>query len=266
VSDFSLGDDLSLALAAAANADLISMARFRQADLQVDEKADTTPVTDADRAVEDSIRTTIRQARPDDQILGEERGHSGGTTASREWVIDPIDGTAGFSRGLSIWATLIALTIDGIPRVGVVSAPALGFRWWAASGHGAWMRADGGSPVKLQVSQTASLSDAIVSYNNLPGWMAAGRQAQLLTLVSKCWRARAIGDFWPYMLVAEGSVDVAGEWDLQPYDMAALWPIVEEAGGQFSALTGDRTIAQGSALATNGLLHDEVVTIVRGGD
>jgi histidinol-phosphatase len=266
VADFTPGDDLSLALAAAANADLISMARFRQSDLHVEQKADSTPVTDADRAVEDSIRQTIRSARPDDQILGEERGHSGGSSGSREWVIDPIDGTAGFSRGLPIWATLIALTVDGIPQVGVVSAPALGQRWWAAKGSGAWTRRTGGSPEPLGVSSTDALSDAIVSYNNLPGWMEAGRQAQLLTLVSRCWRAKAIGDFWPYMLVAEGSVDIAGEWDLQPYDMAALWPIVEEAGGRFSALTGEPSIALGSALATNGLLHDEVVTIVRGGD
>lgn len=264
--DFTPGDDLSLALAAAANADLVSMARFRQSDLQVDQKADNTPVTDADRAVEDSIRATLRAARPDDQILGEERGHSGGSSGTREWVIDPIDGTAGFSRGLPIWATLIALTVDGVPRVGVVSAPALGQRWWAAAGSGAWTRRPNGQIEKVSVSKTASLSDAIVSYNNLPGWMEAGRQAQLLTLVSQCWRARAIGDFWPYMLVAEGSVDVAGEWDLQPYDMAALWPIVEEAGGRFSALTGEASIAKGSALATNGVLHDDVVAIVRGGD
>ena len=266
MAEFTPGDDLSLALAAAANADLVSMARFRQSDLQVDQKADLTPVTDADRAVEDSIRQTIRSARPDDQILGEERGHSGGSSGSREWVIDPIDGTAGFSRGLPIWATLIALTVDGIPQVGVVSAPALSQRWWAAKGAGAWTRRWGGVPERLAVSSTNTLGDAIVSYNNLPGWMEAGRHQQLLTLVSRCWRARAIGDFWPYMLVAEGSVDIAGEWDLQPYDMAALWPIVEEAGGRFSALTGEKSIAQGSALATNGSLHDEVVGIVRGGD
>ena len=140
---FSPADDLSLALAAAADADLISMSRFRSADLDVDTKADSTPVTDADRAIEDRIREVIRASRPRDQILGEERGHSSGTDSGREWVIDPIDGTAGFSRGLPIWATLIALTIDGIPQVGVVSAPALGQRWWAASGHGAWTKKGG---------------------------------------------------------------------------------------------------------------------------
>jgi len=266
VSVFSPGDDLSLALAAAADADLISMARFRQADLHITTKPDHTPVTDADRAVEDTIRAKIRSARPDDNILGEERGHSGGTGSSREWVIDPIDGTAGFLRGLPIWATMIALTVDGIPQVGVVSAPALGQRWWAAVGQGAWTRRGTAAPEKISVSGVTALEDAVVSYNNLPGWLDAGHQASLMELVGRCWRARAVGDFWAYMLVAEGQLDIAGEWDLQPYDIAALWPIVTEAGGDFSALTGEKDISLGSALATNSLLHDRVVGIIRGGD
>jgi len=266
VADFTPGDDLSLALSAASNADLVSMARFRQADLDITTKPDRTPVTDADRAVEDSIRAALRQARPDDQILGEERGHSSGTNSSREWVIDPIDGTSGFLRGLPVWATMIALTIDGIPRVGVVSAPALGQRWWAADGLGAWTRKKGGSPERLSVSKVSSLSDAFISYNNLPGWLEAGHQTSLMELVTRAWRSRAFGDFWAYMLVAEGQIDVAGEWDLQPYDIAALWPIVCEAGGDFSSLTGEKDIRTGSALATNGALHAEVVAIVRGGD
>lgn len=266
VVNWSLGDDLALALAVAAEADLVSMARFRQADLEVTQKADLTPVTDADRAVEDTIRSALRRARPDDQILGEERGHSAGVASSREWIIDPIDGTSGYLRGLPIWATMIALSIDGIPQLGVISAPALRKRWWAAHGHGAWTRETGGEPQPIRVSAVSDLSQSVISYNNLPGWMQAGRQAQLLELAERCWRARALGDFWAYMLVAEGLIDIAGEWDLQPYDIAALWPIVEEAGGQFSALTGERDIRLGSALATNGRLHDEVVAIVRGGD
>lgn len=266
MSVFSAGDDLSLALAAASDADLVSMSRFRQADLHVTTKPDRTPVTDADRAVEDTIRAKIRASRPDDNILGEERGHSGGTESSREWVIDPIDGTAGFLRGLPIWATMIALTVDGVPTVGVVSAPALGQRWWAAEGHGAWTRRGSGSPEKIQVSGVSDLADAVVSYNNLPGWLDAGHQSSLMELVAKCWRARAVGDFWAYMLVAEGQIDIAGEWDLQPYDIAALWPIVTEAGGDFSALTGEKDISLGSALATNSHLHEQVVAIIRGGD
>lgn len=256
---------MSLALAAVADADLVSMARFRQADLEVTTKPDRTPVTDADRAVEDLIRAKIHAARPDDHLHGEESGHSGGGS-SRVWVIDPIDGTAGFLRGLPIWATLISLTVDGIPQVGVVSAPALGQRWWAATGHGAWTRKRDGAPEALRVSGVRALHDAVVSYNNLPGWLDAGFEAQLKELVTTCWRARAVGDFWAYMLVAEGLLDIAGEWDLQPYDIAALWPIVVEAGGSFSSLLGEASIETGSALATNGHLHDQVVAVVRGGD
>lgn len=260
---FSPADDLSLALAAAADADLISMARFQAADLHTDTKVDSTPVTDADRAVEDRVRAVIRAARPRDQIVGEERGHSAGSESTREWVIDPIDGTAGFSRGLPIWATLIALTIDGVPQVGVVSAPALGQRWWAASGRGAWTRQHGVTR-PIRVSGIDSLDQAVISYNSLPGWLEAGAHDQLMSLVQSVWRARAIGDFWSYMLVAEGLLEVAGEFDLQPYDIAALWPIVTEAGGRFSALDGSQDLGAGSGLATNQLLHDDVLAIMRG--
>ena len=265
MSVFSSGDDLSLALAAAADADLVSMARFRQADLHVTTKPDSTPVTDADRAVEDTIVAKIRAARPDDHIFGEETGQSGDSSSSRQWVIDPIDGTAGFLRGLPVWATMIALVVDGIPQVGVVSAPALGQRWWAATGQGAWTRTGREEPRQLAVSGVSSLSDAVISYNNLQGWVDAGYQSALLELVGQCWRARALGDFWAYMLVAEGVIDIAGEWDLQPYDIAALWPIVTEAGGHFSTLTGGQTIHQGSALATNGHLHSQVIDIIHPG-
>lgn len=261
---FSYGDDLSLALAAAADADLVSMARFRQADLHITQKPDHTPVTDADRAVEDTVRAKIHASRPDDQILGEERGTTGHQGNGRQWVIDPIDGTAGFLRGLPIWATMIALVVEGTPRVGVVSAPALGQRWWAADGSGAWSRKKGHPPEAIRVSGVAALGDAVISYNNLQGWLDAGYHDALITLVGRSWRARALGDFWAYMLVAEGLIDIAGEWDLQPYDIAALWPIVEQAGGQFSALTGEKSIGLGSALATNGPLHSEVVAIIRG--
>lgn len=266
MTSFSLADDLSLALALAEEADRVSMDRFRAQDLEISTKPDRTPVTDADRSVEDTIRRRLREARPRDQVLGEERGHNTGASSSREWVIDPIDGTAGFLRGLPIWATLIALTYDGIPRVGVVSAPALRQRWWAAEGLGAWTAAPGEEPRPLRVSGVRHLEDAAISYNSLPGWLEAGYEKQILELVRRSWRARAIGDFWSFMLVAEGSLDVAGEWDLQPYDIAALWPIVVEAGGRFSTLTGEQSLALGSALATNGHLHDEVLGIVRGDD
>jgi histidinol-phosphatase len=267
VVHFTPSDDLALALSAAANADLVSLPRFRAQDLVITTKPDRTPVSDADQAVEKLIRSTIATARPDDAILGEEMGSTSGTAgpqAGRQWIIDPIDGTAGFLRGLPIWATLIALAIDGEPVVGVVSAPALGQRWYGARGHGAftttWSQPE---PAALRVSKVEKLADATVSYNSLPGWINDGRGEQVTQLATRAWRARAIGDFWSYMLVAEGSLDVAGEADLQPYDMAALVPIIEEAGGRFSSLDGDQGVWKGTALSTNGALHDEILGITR---
>lgn len=267
VTVFSLQDDLALAQTAAAGADLISLDRFRSQDLVVSTKPDRTPVTDADTAVEDFVRSTLLASRPDDAILGEERGSSSdesGPQSGRQWIIDPIDGTANFLRGVPIWATLIALAIDGNPVLGMVSAPALRQQWWAADGVGAWTRGLGEhDPRRLEVSKVAKLSDAIVSYNSLPGWVGDGREHQVRALAMAGWRARAIGDFWPYMLVAEGSLDVCGETDLQPYDIAALVPIVREAGGRYSSLDGDDSVWNGSALATNALLHDEALSITR---
>jgi histidinol-phosphatase len=257
VTEYSLSDDLSLALALAVDADLVSLDRFRAMDLVVTTKPDRSPVTDADQAVERGIRSTIEASRPFDSILGEEYGTAG--EASRQWIIDPIDGTANFLRGLPIWGTLIALAIDGVPVVGVVSAPALGKRWWAATGHGAWAQADGESPQPMRVSSVSELADASLSYNSLRGWDDAARLDDVIALSRLVWRSRAIGDMWSYMLLAEGALDIVGEFDLQPYDMAALIPIVEEAGGRFTSIAGEPGPWHGSALATNGLLHDTVL-------
>lgn len=260
-----LAADLSLALNLAERADAVSLARFRSVDLHVSTKPDRTPVTDADQAVERVIREGLASERPDDGILGEEYGTAVGTGAGtrRQWIIDPIDGTANFLRGVPIWGTLIALAVDRVPVVGVVSAPALGQRWWGARGLGAHAAANGAAPRRLRVSGVAALEDAVLSYNSLPGWDEAGRLEQIIGLTRSVWRARAIGDMWSYMLVAEGAIDIAGEFDLQPYDMAALQPIVEEAGGRFSSVDGEAGPWHGSALATNGLLHDEVVHRLR---
>jgi histidinol-phosphatase len=260
-----LTDDLSLALSLADAADAISIDRFRALDLVVTSKPDRTPVTDADRAVEQAIRDRLATERPDDGILGEEFGTVDGTALGvhRQWIIDPIDGTANFLRGVPIWGTLIALAIDGRPVVGVVSAPALSQRWWAARGLGAHARAHGAEPRRLRVSGVSALGDAVLSYNSLPGWDDAGRLEPLIDLTRAVWRARAIGDMWSYMLVAEGAIDIAGEFDLQPYDMAALQPIIEEAGGRFSSVDGDEGPWHGSALATNGVLHDQVLQSLR---
>jgi histidinol-phosphatase len=256
-----LAADLALALDLADRADAVSLDRFRALDLAVTTKPDRTPVTDADQAVERAIREGLATERPADGILGEEYGTAEGTGAGihRQWIIDPIDGTANFLRGVPIWGTLIALAVDGVPVVGVVSAPALGQRWWAARGLGAHAAVQGGAPRRLSVSGVRELGDAVLSYNSLPGWDDAGRLTQIIDLTRAVWRARAIGDMWSYMLVAEGAIDIAGEFDLQPYDMAALQPIVEEAGGRFSSVDGEAGPWHGSALATNGLLHDEVL-------
>lgn len=257
--------DLALALELADAADAVSIDRFRALDLQISTKPDRTPVTDADRAVERVIREGLAGARPRDSILGEEFGTADGTGGDtrRQWIIDPIDGTANFLRGVPIWGTLIALALDGQPVVGVVSSPALGQRWWAARELGAYTSQHGGAPRRLAVSGVADLADASLSYNSLPGWDDAGRLDQIVELTRAVWRARAIGDMWSYMLVAEGAIDIAGEFDLQPYDMAALQPIVEEAGGRFTSVDGAEGPWHGSALATNGALHDEVLHRLR---
>jgi histidinol-phosphatase len=256
-----LADDLTLALELADAADAISMARFEALDLVVTTKPDRTPVTDADQAVERAIRALLGERRPADGILGEEFGTAGST--SRQWIIDPIDGTAGFLRGISIWGTLISLAVDGVPVLGVVSSPALGKRWWAALGGGAWSsdaRTAGAAPTRLNVSGVRTVADASISYGSIQQWDAAGRLDALVSLSRQVWRTRAYGDMWSYMLLAEGHLDMAGEFDLQPYDMAALVPIVQEAGGRFTSVDGQDGPWHGSALATNGHLHDVMLS------
>lgn len=251
-------DDLTLALRLADAADVISADRFGARDLTIDTKPDTTFVTDADRAVEQRIRSMLGAERPNDAIYGEEFGVEG--DSARQWVIDPIDGTAHFLRGAPVWATLIALVVDGEPVVGVVSSPALGARWWAARGQGAWKLARGATDARrLQVSGVATLADSAISYNSIQGWSGAGRIDDLVALQADVWRARSYGDAWSYMLLAEGSVDAVAEFDLQPYDMAALVPVIEEAGGRFTSVDGEAGPWHGTALATNGHLHDELL-------
>ena len=256
-TEYSLSDDLALALALAANADLISLDRFRSVDLIVTTKPDRTPVTDADQAVERSIRRGIEAARPTDSILGEEYGTQG--DSRRQWIIDPIDGTANFMRGIPIWGTLISLAIDGVPVVGVVSSPALGKRWWAATDHGAWAQAAGEDARRIRVSAVTELADASLSYNSITGWDDEGRLDEILGLTRAVWRSRAIGEMWSYMLLAEGAIDVVTEFDLKPYDMAALIPIITEAGGRFTSVDGADGPWNGNALATNGPLHELVL-------
>jgi histidinol-phosphatase len=258
--------DLALALALAEQADAITAARFTANDLRVETKPDLTPVTDADRAVETALRRTLAAARPTDAVLGEEYGLDPDTAlTARQWVIDPIDGTKNFVRGVPVWATLIALRIDTRTTVGVVSAPALGRRWWAAAGAGAWLATRIGgdvAPRRLAVSSVARLDDASLSYASLGGWAAHGRLPGLLELADAVWRTRAYGDFWSHVLVAEGAVDLSCEPEVSLWDMAALDVLVTEAGGRFTDLAGRAGPAGGSALASNGVLHDRALAIL----
>ncbi|SJN22865.1 Histidinol-phosphatase [alternative form] [Micrococcus lylae] len=255
-------EDLRLAHMLADNVDSLTMSRFRALDLDVSTKPDLTPVSDADTAAEEAIRSALSRARARDGILGEEFGETEGRDG-RTWVIDPIDGTKNFVRGVPVWATLIALLEDGEPVLGVVSAPALHRRWWAANGQGAFAGTSLTRAERIHVSGVSELSDASLSFSSLEGWRERGQIRPFLELTSDVWRVRAFGDFWSYMLLAEGAVDIACEPELALHDMAALVPIVREAGGRFTSLDGQEGPFGGNALATNGHLHEEVLGRLR---
>ncbi|WP_182346701.1 histidinol-phosphatase [Tomitella gaofuii] len=250
--------DLDLALRLANRADSITGKRFRSADLRVQDKPDMTPVTDADVAVERIIRDILEIERPDDAVLGEEFGGDPAPTG-RQWVVDPIDGTKNFVRGVPVWATLIALFEDGAPVLGMVSAPALSRRWWATAGEGAFSTFEGGLPRALRVSGVHNLGAASLSLSSLSGWRERGDRDRVIALTDEVWRLRGYGDFLSYCLVAEGAVDIAAEPEVSLWDLAALDVLVREAGGRFTALDGTAGPAGGSAVATNGLLHDAVL-------
>ena len=252
-------DDMTLALRLADQADALTTQRFGAMDLHVDTKPDLTPVTDADRSVESALRQTLATERPDDSVLGEEYGGTAAFTG-RQWVIDPIDGTKNFVRGVPVWATLIALLRDGIPVVGAVSAPALQRRWWAGDGEGAFASVAGGSPRRISVSSVADLESASLSFSSLAGWAKLGLRDRLIDLTDAVWRVRGYGDFLSYCFVAEGAVDIAAEPEVSLWDLGALDILVREAGGAFSSLDGTPGPHGGSAVATNGLLHASVLT------
>jgi histidinol-phosphatase len=257
-SDFT--DDLRLAHVLADDADSLTMSRFKALDLHVVNKPDLTPVSDADKAVEAGIRRTLSRVRSRDAVLGEEQGSSG--HSQRRWVIDPIDGTKNFVRGVPVWGTLIALMVDEEVVVGCVSAPQLNRRWWASTGGGAWTGRSLLKATEMHVSDVSELADASLSYSSLSGWEERERLEDFLALSRRCWRTRAYGDFWSYMLVAEGAVDLAAEPELELYDMAALDVIVREAGGRFSSLDGKPGPLGGNALASNGRLHEQALAFL----
>jgi histidinol-phosphatase len=252
-------DDMALALRLADQADALTSDRFGALDLHVDTKPDLTPVTDADRSVENTLRSTLSQERPDDPVLGEEFGGTA-VFSGRQWVIDPIDGTKNFVRGVPVWATLIALLQDGVPIVGVVSAPALVRRWWAGAGEGAFASVGGGAPRRIKVSSVGEIESASLSFSSLSGWAKLGLRDRFIDLTDAVWRVRGYGDFMSYCLVSEGAVDIAAEPEVSLWDLAALDILVREAGGAFTSLDGTAGPHGGSAVATNGLLQEVVLS------
>ncbi len=256
---FDLADDLALALRLADAADAETMPRFDRAGLEVSLKADRSHVTEADLASERAIRALIEAERPGDAVFGEEFGAT--DDAARRWILDPIDGTANFLRGVPAWGTMIALEIDGVVRLGVVSMPAFGRRWWAADGLGAWTN-EGDEPRRIAVSTVDSLEDASLSFQSIAQWRRAGRLEELLALQERVWRDRAYGDVWAYMLLAEGRLEIVGEFDVKEYDVAAAAAIVREAGGRFTSFEGRDALDSLSALATNGRIHDAVLDVL----
>jgi len=256
--EWKVAADLELAAALADRADEITLDRFGALDLRIDTKPDLTPVTDADEAVEAEIRAILARERPGDAIFGEEQG---GTPAfdGRQWVIDPIDGTKNFVRGVPVWASLIALLEDGVPIVGMVSAPALNRRWWAGRGLGAHTRFGSDAPRRIAVSGVADLGAASLAFSDLSGWAEAGLREHFLALTDAVWRLRGYGDFFSYCLLAEGAVDIATEPEVKLWDLAALDVLVREAGGAFTSLDGRPGPHGGSAVATNALVHAAVL-------
>lgn len=244
-----MGPDLALALRLADAADAISLPLFRT-ELAVERKADSTPVTEADRRVEAELRRVLSEERPADALLGEEEGEAG--DSPRRWILDPIDGTRNYTRGIPIWATLVALAVDGEVELGVVSAPALGRRWWAERGGGAFAAGE-----RIHVSSVDRVEDAVLSF---------ALDQPLPEIAARAWHVRGIGDFWAHMLVAEGAVDAAFDAvGVDAWDLAAVQIVVEEAGGRFTDFAGERRFDGGTGLSTNGRLHDLLLAVVATG-
>jgi histidinol-phosphatase len=255
-----LSAELEFARHLADVADAITLPVYEQREFVVDRKPDRSEVTIADRNAEAALRDLVAQHFPDHAFLGEEAGVTGPSGGQWKWIVDPVDGTSNFVRGVPVWATLIALTHETAgPVLGFVSAPAMSRRWWATKGAGAF--ADGR---RIRVSAIDSLRDAQVCVTFSPGWDTLGLTAQLVALQSASYRARGFGDFWQHMLVAEGAVELAVDAiGLQPYDLAAVQVVVEEAGGTWTDRAGNRTYENDSAISSNGLLHSEVISRIR---
>jgi histidinol-phosphatase len=254
-----MASDLEFALRLADLADEITTAHYLRDGLRIETKPDLTPVTEADQEVEQAIRSALATAYPSDGIIGEEF-ESHGDTSSRTWVIDPIDATKNYVRGIPVWATLIGLLENGQPTLGVVSAPAMGRRWWASVGNGAFTKDASGAVRQISVSAVSQLADASLSFSDANGW--ENYPAALTGLQSCTWRARAYGDFLSHVFVAEGAVDIAIEPELNVWDMVAFAAIVQEAGGTVTGLNGEDFITAGNAVTTNGLIHAQTLSLI----
>lgn len=255
-----MNPDLELALEMAKAADILAMSKFRSLDLSIETKPDFTPVTEVDRAIETAIRETLAQRRPDDGVIGEEFPNTN-VQAQRVWIVDPIDATKNYIRGVPVWGTLIALAVAGEPVVGVVSAPAMGRLWWASPQDGAFTKDVDGSIRAINVSGVKSLADASFSFSDFVGWEVF-KSGALQELTSAVWRTRGYGDFWSHLLVAEGAIDIAIEPELQTYDMAAFIAIVQGAGGKVTGAEGQSAMEAGHAISTNSILHSEVLNFL----
>lgn len=256
-----MDSDLELALHLADRADAITLEHFGRNDLAVRQKPDRTPVTNADLATEELLTKILTEQRPDDRVLGEERGGAD-SADGRVWVLDPIDGTKNFLRGVPVWATLISLAVDGEPVLGVVSAPALGRRWWGEPGSGAHVDCLG-SVRELRVSGVTALDDAYLSTTELSTWERFGYANAYLDLAAKAYHDRAFGDFWSHCLVAEGAIDIATEPVVSPWDIMAPAAVVRAAGGRCTALDGGHPWNGNGALSTNSELHDVATSYFR---
>jgi histidinol-phosphatase len=256
-------DDLALAHRLADAADGITMDRFNARDLVVETKPDLTPVSDADKAVERMVREAVATERPGDGVLGEEEAELVGTSG-RRWIVDPVDGTKNFVRGVPVWSTVIGVQdAEGRIVVGLVSAPALARRWWATLGGGAFVSEPGSTePRQIHVSKVHALADASLGYSEVR-WVPEQDQPKWDALLRTVWRVRGYGDFYSHVLVAEGAVDIAAEPELNLYDVAGVSLVVTEAGGRFTGVDGVDGPDRGSGIATNGLLHDAVLAALR---
>ena len=256
-------DKLDFALALAEVANQMALAKYRSTSLKIETKPDLTPVTEADTAIEKELRRLIAQNHSE-PVLGEEFGQEDVDPDKPHWIIDPIDGTKNFVRGVPIWATLIAYVENNTPTVGVVSAPAMNRTWWAANGLEAFTKDPHNQTTKIEVSKITDIKDASFSYSDSVGWDRYPKgEAALAYLIKNSWRTRAYGDFYSHMLVAEGAIDIAAEPNLAPWDVAALIPIVTQAGGQMTGYDGTSCLTAKAGLTTNGLLHAQVIDLLK---